>query len=95
MAYTRLKYIESDGTQYIDTGFKPNQDTRVVLDVQLTQLTNADSGTSPFIFGSYQSSNIRYAAYWSATSDLFGTYYGGKSNNFGIVTDGFRRVVID
>lgn len=34
--YTRLEYIESTGTQYIDTGFKPNQDTRVVMDVQLT-----------------------------------------------------------
>ena len=32
MAYTKLKYIESNGTQYIDTGFKPNQDTRVVCD---------------------------------------------------------------
>lgn len=30
--YTLLEYIESDGTQYIDTGFKPNQDTKVVLD---------------------------------------------------------------
>ena len=27
--YTKLEYIESTGTQYIDTGFKPNQDTRV------------------------------------------------------------------
>ena len=27
-------YLESSGTQYIDTGFKPNQNTRVVLDGQ-------------------------------------------------------------
>lgn len=26
--YTRLEYIESNGRQYIDTGFKPNQNTR-------------------------------------------------------------------
>lgn len=31
--YTRLEYIQSSGNQYIDTGFKPNQDTRVVVDV--------------------------------------------------------------
>lgn len=31
--YTRLEYIESTGTQYIDTGFKPNQNTRVLMDV--------------------------------------------------------------
>lgn len=30
--YKRLEYIQSSGTQYIDTGFKPNQDTRTVID---------------------------------------------------------------
>ena len=34
--YTELAYIESTGTQYIDTGFKPNNNTRVVMDVQAT-----------------------------------------------------------
>lgn len=29
--YTELLYIESTGTQYIDTGFKPNSNTRVVM----------------------------------------------------------------
>lgn len=31
--YKRLEYIESTGTQYIDTGFKPNNNTRVVMDI--------------------------------------------------------------
>lgn len=31
--YTQLQYIESHGTEYIDTGFKPNQNTRLVIDV--------------------------------------------------------------
>lgn len=31
--YTQLQYIESHGSEYIDTGFKPNQNTRLVLDV--------------------------------------------------------------
>lgn len=31
--YTKLAYIQSSGTQYIDTGIKPNQDTRVIMDV--------------------------------------------------------------
>lgn len=30
--YTQLEYLESTGTQYIDTGFKPNQDSGFVLD---------------------------------------------------------------
>ena len=29
--YTKLEYLESDGNSYIDTGFKPNQDTRVIF----------------------------------------------------------------
>lgn len=33
--YTQVEYIESSGTQYIDTGFKPNQDTRVVMEAQM------------------------------------------------------------
>lgn len=33
--YTQLEYIESSGTQYIDTGFKPNQDTGVEVTVRV------------------------------------------------------------
>lgn len=31
--YTRLEYIQSSGSQYIDTGFNPNQNTKMYLDV--------------------------------------------------------------
>lgn len=48
--YTRLRYIQSSGTQYINTGFKPNQNTRVVMDVQAV----GASGTY-FAFGARQS----------------------------------------
>lgn len=34
--FTRLNYIESNGTQYINSGFKPNQDTRVIIDYQIS-----------------------------------------------------------
>lgn len=39
--YTELAWIESTGTQYVDTGFKPNQDTRVVMDVQVSTSSQA------------------------------------------------------
>lgn len=45
--YIQLEYIESSGTQYIDTGVYPNQDTRVVCDVELLE-----SGRAYGIFGS-------------------------------------------
>ena len=44
--YKRLEYIESSGTQYIDEGFKPNQDTRVVCDVDW-----APASTASWLFG--------------------------------------------
>ena len=34
--YLQLSYIESSGTQYIDTGFKPNHNTRIIMDVEST-----------------------------------------------------------
>ena len=34
--YTALDYIEATGTQYIDTNFKANQDTRIVCDIMWT-----------------------------------------------------------
>ena len=45
--YTQLKYIESSGTQYVDTGFMPNNNTRVIIDAQM--LSNS---THAGLFGS-------------------------------------------
>lgn len=40
--YKRLEYIQSSGTQYIDTGYKADQNRRVVMNVQpLVQIKNA------------------------------------------------------
>ena len=36
LSYIELEYIESTGTQYIDTEFKHNQDTRVVADLDVS-----------------------------------------------------------
>ena len=51
--YKRLEYIQSSGTQYIDTGFKPNNNTKVVIDFELTENT----GKHQIIFGARSSSN--------------------------------------
>ena len=50
IGYTEVEYIENTTTganYYIDTQFKPNQDTRVVLEAQASLLTN-----NPRMFGS-------------------------------------------
>lgn len=46
--YTRIQYIESTGTQYIDTGFYPNQDTGVKIKAKFNSVSNS----SALLFGS-------------------------------------------
>lgn len=50
--YRKLEYIQSSGTQYIDTGFKPNQDTRVVTKISFNALA---SSSSCYAFGAANS----------------------------------------
>lgn len=64
--FKELQYIQSSGSQYIDTGFKPNQNTRVVTDIYLL-----DTDSNPkAIFGgrtAYQSNAFclwRYDTYY-------------------------------
>ena len=68
--YTQVEYIESSGTQYVDTGFKMNQDTRVVMRVRPTSITanawafegrTSNSNASKGVFFFYSSTKL-----WSA-----------------------------
>lgn len=59
--YKRLEYIQSSGTQYINTGFKPNQNTKIELDVLSAEGT---SSNIPYIFGTQDSSNNYFVATW-------------------------------
>ena len=58
--YTQLAYVASDGTQYINTGFAPDNNTRVVCDVVFpvtnlgTWLFGARPGGGQYCFLSYQ-----------------------------------------
>ena len=62
--YTRVEYIQSTGTQHIDTGFKPNQNSRVVMDAQMTS-----SASSQFYFGTRTlSSTLNYNVLINSTN---------------------------
>lgn len=67
--YTRLDYIESSGTQYIDTGFKPNGNSRVVMDFegvaisQTLALFGARSTNSTNAFGMWVEGGKAQAQY--------------------------------
>ena len=69
--YVQLEYIESTGTQYINTGFTPNQDTRVVCDVVFPGTT----GTSgKYVFGSRTTLTQNSYTYFSYNSKYETTY---------------------
>lgn len=62
--YTQLNYIQSTGTQYIDTGFKPNQNTKIEADIKVTN-------TSCHVFGARNSYLSKaFALYWLSNSGL-------------------------
>lgn len=92
--YYRCEYIEGDGTQYIDTGFKPNQDTRVVADVYAPV-----SGSNWFVFGARTSSSNNSASSLTYGFNVYSTfyrthYYDGWSN-FGTAVSYTGRFTID
>lgn len=61
--YTELEYIESSGTQYIDTGFKLNNNSRVIIEYMITQYpTNFSSGITTF-GARYAYNNTQFMVY--------------------------------
>lgn len=71
--YTQLEYIESSGTQYIDTLFKPNQDTRVVMDVQMVE----EATDYAWFYGARTSGQVdAFGFFWNYATDKFGGTYG-------------------
>lgn len=73
--YTSLDYIQADGTQYINTGYIPNQDIEIELKYDLD--SNLNSGS---YIGLYGNPNL-YGAF-RPEYKLFYAGYGSSSNNF-------------
>lgn len=61
--YTQLQYIESTGSQYIDTGVLPTQDTLLELDIRIS----TDSAKETYPFGSYGATNRFFTKYSSGS----------------------------
>lgn len=81
--YKKLEYIQSSGTQYINTGFVPDQNTRVVMDIQplnvsQTQMWCAFGARGSTFFELYKAStgNMNLTFLWgSAYSQYFSIDY--------------------
>lgn len=73
--FRQVEYIQSSGEQYIDTGFKPNNNTRLVLSA------NNDSSSSAWVYGAWNGANN--AAFGLLVS---GIYYGTTSASVTVST---------
>lgn len=89
--YTKLQYIQSSGTQHIDTGFKPNSNTRVLMDYE-----SLTSGVA-FVFGSRHNSSANSTSYAFAFVNLNSN---SVRSDFGSVESSItgtvlKRVILD
>lgn len=73
--YQEVEYIESTGTQYIDTGFIPNQDTKVYAKIKTTTLPSGNKT----IFGSRTSASQNH--YGATIATNWYTGYGSQNKN--------------
>lgn len=62
--YTAVNYLQSSGTQYIDTGRKLTQDSDITIDFMIVGEKNRNAG----IFGSRQSAHENNLALFQGTS---------------------------
>lgn len=88
--YTELEYIQSTGTQRIDTGFIPNQDTRVYAECVLP----IASGSTQALFGCRVSSSSRQYQFVTQ-GGYYRTDYNTTINNFTQTSFGNEKFYID
>ena len=97
--YTELEYIQSSGDQYIDTGFIPNQDSRIVYDMERVEASAAEhffgvrTGTSTVQAFNFYIYNGGWRSGYNATTGSadgpgVGRYLVDKNKNVTTITPG-------
>ena len=91
--YKELEYIESSGTQYIDTGFHPTQTARIIMDVQMTTLNPTDH---EWFFGARRSGSVdAFGFFWNYSAQKFGATYGNQQVDISSDVGKNERIIID
>lgn len=80
--YTALGYIKGTGTQYIDTGFYPNNDSTIEVDGFYDAVADSSSQSA---FGSRNGNDSHFWEYMRNTNNTMAAYYG--TNDAGRLND--------
>lgn len=83
-----VEYIQSTGIQYIDTGFIPDNNTRVIVDIRVTK-----AGTYG-IFGGRQAYGSKAFAFWVMDDGEWKTDFGNGELRISSANT-LSRVIID
>lgn len=91
--YTQKTYIESSGTQYIDTLFKPNQDTRLTMDVEVLSQNSYPKA----LFGGRNGDTSTIDAFmcWILDVSNIRADYGNTSHSFSVSIPGRFAIEIN
>lgn len=87
--YTQVEYIQSSGTQYISTGFLPNNNTRVVADLQVVEV-----GESVALFGARAGASVTSYMAWQISATRFRSDFNDDYTNCDVDTV-LNRIVVD
>ena len=77
--YIQVSYLESTGSQYIDTGFTPNQDTKLIMKVMATTTENAATSGGFVPYGSSDSSTGNAYECYTWNSNQEANYNGQRA----------------
>lgn len=70
--YTELEYIESTGTQHIDTGFTPNQNSRVSILFEASEIFSDNKA----LYGARASTSSKAFSLWLSAENEVNPQYG-------------------
>ena len=80
--YTKVMWIESTGAQYIDTGFKPNSNTRAVIKIQC--LKGSTGGNYPGILSARNSDfSNSFSLFITSANKYMTAYNANMGDDFG------------
>lgn len=91
--YTPVEYISSSGTQYINTGYVPTPNTRVVIDAEVTSQTTASCSYFGERSGSGATDKTAYEIWSMGTAANVSSDFFGNRVSYTINTK--QRLLID